>query len=76
MANAPSGASWISASEWTGLRSAPTRCNGPAEDGFGTGAVEWHAIDRDEVHEHPDKGVFRLDRDPSKSGGSDGGPYR
>jgi hypothetical protein len=39
-------------------------------------AVEWHAIDRDEVHEHTDKGVFRLDRDPSKSGGSDGGPYR
>ena len=36
-------------------------------------AVEWQALDLDQLHEQRDKGVFRLDRESS---GGDGGPYR
>lgn len=39
-------------------------------------AVEWQAIALEEVREHQDQGVFRLDRDRNKTGGSDSGPYR
>ena len=35
--------------------------------------VEWHAIGLEEVHEHRDKGVFRLDRNAN---GGESGPYR